>query len=121
MLRSLTLALGLGLATPAAAYLAQNGLTVAPAGQDSFHVSWTGKSGAPAFWCAAGDYAVRKLHLPPTTRIYRYDPPVRGQGEGITFGLDPTRAQRTGLLRLQGGLGVSVANARTFCAENGGR
>ncbi|WP_375262914.1 hypothetical protein [Palleronia sp.] len=122
MLRSLTLALALGAATPAAAFIAQNGLIVAPTGSDTFHVPWTGRSGAPAYWCAADDYVVRKLHLPPPgTKIYRYDRPMRRQGEGIAFDLDPARAQPTGLLLLQGGPGFSASFARTLCDETGVR
>lgn len=115
MLRSLSIALCLGLATPAGAFVAQNGLTVSAVGAQAFHVPWRGQSGTPAFWCAAGDYALRELRLPPTADIYRYDAPRRGSGEGITFGLDPARAQQTGLLRLFGGRGVSIASARTLC------
>lgn len=105
----------------AAAFTAQNGMVVDPRPDGSFTVNWTGRSGAPNFWCAAGDYAMQVLSLPGNTRIYRYDPPVRRAGQGITFGLDAGRAQPSGLLKLQGGYGLAAAHARQFCFMGRGR
>lgn len=102
-------------AMPAAAFTARNGVAVDRIGGDRFVVNYSGRSGAPAFWCAAGDYAVRALGLPPATEIYRLSPPPRGSGEGIVFGFDKRRATRTGLIRLAGGRGVSAAHARFLC------
>ena len=117
MLRSVLLLAALAAATPAAAFRAENGLTVEPVDTATFYVPWQGKSGAYHFWCAAGDYVIRELNLPTSTDIYRYDAPVRARGEGIRFGFDPNRAQKTGLIRLQGGLSLNAAYARTFCNE----
>ena len=114
----LTAAVCAALATPAAAFTAQNGLVVRADGSDAFDVAWTGPSGAPDFWCAAGDFAIRGLNLPTATRIFRYDAPRRKGGEGIRFGLDESRAQPTGLLRLQGGRGLTAAYARRFCERS---
>ena len=117
MLRPILLIVALAVATPAAAFRAENGLTVEPVDNSTFYIPWRGKSGAYHFWCAAGDYAIRGLNLPTSTTIYRYDAPVRQQGEGIRFGFDPTRATATGLIKLQGGAGLNAALARTFCNE----
>ena len=117
MLRPILIAAALAAATPAAAFRAENGLTVEPVDTSSFYVPWRGKSGARHFWCAAGDYVIRELNLPSSTDIYRYDAPVRAQGEGIRFGFDPARAQNTGLIRLYGGKGLNAAYARTFCND----
>ncbi len=102
-------------AGPAAAFMAQNGMVVRPVGETSFEVNWSGRSGAPNFWCAAGDYAMQVLGLPGNARIYRYDAPGRRAGESIAFGLDPAKGQPTGLIRLQGGRGVLAVHARQFC------
>ncbi len=112
------------LATPAQAYLARNGMVVEATGPGSFEVPWSGQSGAPAFWCAAGDYVTRGLGLSGSTRIYRYDPPVRSRGAGIRFGLDPRGAQPTGLVGFFRDRGVLASHARRFCegaARRGGR
>ena len=107
-----------GLTTPAAAFVAENGLSVQARGADGFEVRWKGPAGASDFWCAAGDFAVRDLNLPTSTTIYRYDAPRRARGEAIRFGLDERLAQRTGLLRLQGGRGLTAAYARRFCEDS---
>lgn len=105
----------LACAMPASAFTAQNGLRVEAVGETAFDVPWSGRSDAAAFWCAAGDYAVRVLHVPKSARIYRYSPPPRRSGEGIRFGLDPAEAVPNGLLRLQGGKGMSAAHGRLMC------
>ncbi|EKE45841.1 hypothetical protein OCGS_0067 [Oceaniovalibus guishaninsula JLT2003] len=107
-------------ASPSAAFTAQNGLIVTER-QPGFHVAWNGNAGAPAFWCAAGDYVIGSLGLPTDTQIYRVSPPVRRSGEGIDFGFDPAAAMPTGLLRLFGGRGLSAAYARQFCDTPAGR
>lgn len=107
-------------ALPAAAFRAQNGMIVDRVDPATFAVRWSGRSGAPGFWCAAGDYAMHVLNAPGNVRIYRYDAPGRRQGEGITFGLDPARAQSPGLGRLQGGDGVLAVHARQFCFTSAG-
>ncbi|QFU07999.1 hypothetical protein PARPLA_02519 [Rhodobacteraceae bacterium THAF1] len=117
MLRSLLIVAAFAAASPAAAFRAENGLTVEPVDNATFYIPWRGQSGARHFWCAAGDYVIRELGLPTSTDIYRYDAPVRQQGEGIRFGFDPNRATATGLLRVQGGKSLNAAYARTFCNE----
>ena len=105
------------LATPAAAFTAQNGLVVEATGSHSFHVPWRGKSGPAAFWCAAGDYAIRRLHLAPTALVYRASEPPRRSGEGIGFTLRPgDAASKTGLAVLGAkGAGLTAGHAQSFC------
>jgi hypothetical protein len=118
-MRPLALALALIAAAPAQAFTAQNGLLVRPAA-DGFTVHWRGgRAGAADFWCAAGDYAIRHLHLSPATRIYRASPPPRRSGEAVRFTRDAAQATgRTGLaiLGAEGG-GVTAGHAQSLCAE----
>ena len=102
-------------AFPAQAFLASNDLKVEPAAGGAFHVPYPGLSGARDFWCAAGDYVVRELGLPPDTRIYRTSSPPRRAGEGITFSLSPENARRPGLVHFGPGMGLTAAHARQFC------
>ena len=113
LLTALTL---LTLPTTASAWLAQNGLIVekSPGG---FTVPYRGLSGARDFWCAAGDYVVRELHLPPDTLIFRTSSPPRRSGQGISFSLSPEDAKKPGLLLLSGERGISAALAREFCHD----
>ncbi|OYX41938.1 MAG: hypothetical protein B7Z02_13705 [Rhodobacterales bacterium 32-67-9] len=116
-MRIAALLLALALATPVSAFTAQNGLIVQPEGQASFTVPWRGKAGPADFWCAAGDYAVRKLHLSPTARIYRASEPPRRSGEPIRFTLRADEAaRRTGLAVIGArGAGLSVGHAQSLC------
>lgn len=103
------------LAGPSAAFVAENRLTVAPSSAEDFSVHWRGLSGAPDFWCAAGDYVVRELNLPPTTRIHRVSG-QRGRGEEMRFSLSRAGAQPTGLFKLHGDpLSLSASHARLLC------
>ena len=116
-MRRLSLVLVLmALPTAAPAWLAQNGLVVEP-GAGGFTVPYRGLSGARDFWCAAGDYVVRELGLPPDTKIFRTSSPPRRSGQGISFSLSPENAKKPGILLLSGGRGVSAALAREFCNE----
>lgn len=104
-------------AQPAAAYIATNGLLVEPVGNTEFNVRFMGLSGAPQFWCAAGDYVVNWLDLPRTTRIYRVSPPPRKAGQGIVFTLDPAKAGPSSGLLVYGSPdeSISASLAQTFC------
>ncbi len=105
-------------ALPAQAFLASNDLKVEPAEGGAFHVPYRGLSGASDFWCAAGDYVVRGLGLPPDTRIFRTSSPPRRAGQGITFSLSPENARPTGLVHFGPGKGMTAAHARQFCETN---
>ncbi|WP_108483462.1 hypothetical protein [Oceaniglobus ichthyenteri] len=117
---ALPFAVAVGLtAAPASAYLASNGLVVQPQG-DGFYVPYRGKSGARAFWCAAGEYAQKQLGLSPSVTIFRTSEPPRRSGEGIAFSLSPGQAaSKTGLATFgtRGG-GISINHARSLCDES---
>ena len=103
-------------AAPAHAFTAQNGLVVEP-DANGFAVPWRGMAGPAYFWCAAGDYAIRALHMNPTEVVYRAPPPRRGSGEPVRFTLDPSQsAEKTGLFILgaQGG-GITAGHAQSLC------
>lgn len=109
------LAIALLTATPASAFIANNDLLVRDTGSSSFEVPYRGLSGASDFWCAAGDYVVRQLGQPGTTKIYRTSSPPRRGGKGITFSLSPDNAKRTGLFVLGNPKGISASHARSLC------
>lgn len=116
---SLIVAAALSLTAPAAlAYTARNGLQVDPIGPSSFRVPYRGKSGAPDFWCAAGDFAQSRLGLGVTDRIWRLTPVPRRSGEPMAFALSPeSAAKKTGLVVLFGrdDGSLSVASALNHC------
>lgn len=116
-MRLLPFIFALSLATPAAAFTAQNGLVVEPQGAAGFSVPWRGRSGPADFWCAAGDYAIRVLHLSPADRIYRASEPPRRAGQPVDFTLNPDEAaSSTGLFTLfQQGGGLTAGHAQSLC------
>ena len=100
----------------AQAWTAQNDFRV-DGDAAGFEVLSKGGGGAPAFWCAAGDFASKVLGLGPTDRVWRVSEPPRAGGEGIRFALSPDgAASKTGLLIWQEkDASVSVAMAVQFC------
>ncbi len=115
LLTAAALALAAGTAS-AGDFLALNGLRVAPAGGQEFHVAFGGLTGNDDFWCAAGDFVLRGLGLPPSTRIYRTSPPPRHAGEGVDFSLSDARAADSGFTRFGArDKGLSAAAAQHYC------
>lgn len=110
-------ALAASLALPAQAFRAENDHMVVPQDGNTFLVPYRGESGAPAFWCAASDYARRGLGASNDTRIYRVSEPPRRSGQGVVFSLDPTKAaSKSGLLILgQDDASQSVFGASLLC------
>ncbi len=104
-------------ASPASAFIAENDLIVRSTGGTSFEVPFRGLSGASQFWCAAGDYVVRELNQPVSTKIFRTSSPPRRAGKGITFSLSPEGATRTGLFVLGNPKGISASFARSLCGQ----
>jgi hypothetical protein len=76
-----------------------------------------GNFGVSDFWCAAGEYAARRLRASSTTRIWRLSEPPRRSGQPILFSLDPTgAASRTGLALIgQDNGSLTVGSARNKC------
>lgn len=113
-------ALTLGVAAPAAAFTARNGMRVEPVDARTFTVGFPSPDGETQYLCAAGDYVMRALGLPASTRIYRASPAPRRQGQGITFTLDEARKVRLALIttfgKNKGDGGISAGVARdTYC------
>ena len=120
MLRTALAAISLVIAfAPAAqAFTSSNGMRVEATGPVTFSVrAGRGNFGAAHFWCAAGQYADRRLNARQTDRIWRLSEPPRRSGQPIVFSLDPAgRASSTGLAVLGTDDGsLSVASARSQC------
>ncbi len=105
-------------ALPAAAFTASNGFRVVSDGSRGFVVPYSrGTSGDPAYWCAAGDYAVRALGLSPSTRIYRMTPPPV-KNAGVRFSLDAKGAVKPGITVFGSkDAGLSAALAQVQCSN----
>ncbi len=102
-------------AAPAHAFTARTGLSSSR--MRTALPSLRGMAEPADFWCAAGDYAIRALHMNPTEVVYRAPPPRRGSGEPVRFTLDPSQsAEKTGLFILgaQGG-GITAGHAQSLC------
>ena len=96
-------------------WVARNGLVVRQTSQTDFEVPWRGLSAPHEFWCAAGDFAMQRLHVPGRTRLYRVSPEHRGAGEAVRFSLSPEGAQPTGIAVIGSPLGLRASHARTLC------
>lgn len=116
-LAALALAAGL-FVSPAQAWIAQNGLIVQQVNATDFFVPYRGRPAATSFWCAAGDFVIRRLDLPPGTRLFRLSPPPRRSGQGIMFSLSAEGAQDRGV-QVWGSkdAGMSASLAQTYCAN----
>lgn len=120
MLRSLLCLAFLSAGVPAVAFSARNGMRVDPIDSQTFVVEFPSPEAETQYLCAAGDYVMRALGLPGSTRIYRASPPPRKQGQGITFTLDESRKVKMALFtsfgRDKGDGGISAVSARgTYC------
>lgn len=109
------------------AWKAENRLDVNPLpGSDAFEVVGRPGSAGADYWCAAGDYALRVLAAPAEARIYitraRGVPETSNRLEAVHFSLTPgggeTRPTPPFLSMRRVGDNLSIAFARTFCAEN---
>ena len=69
----------------------RGGLPVQPVSGTTFDVLYSSDANIHDFWCAAGNYAARKLGARSATRVYRISEPPRRAGQGIRFSLDPGR------------------------------
>jgi hypothetical protein len=106
-------------ASPAAAYIAQNGFVVERGAEGQFAVLPRGGMSAPEAWCAAGDYALVFLGKPIGTRIWRISEVPRRAGESIVFSFAPDgAASSTGLVMLYGAEdgSLSATAAQQLCA-----
>lgn len=100
----LAAALGLSLIpATASAYVAQNGYVVKSDDAGGVMVMPKGRLGVADAWCAAGDFTIRVLSMPGTTRIWRITPVPRTKGEPMHFSFSPEGAETdTGMLTVGG-------------------
>lgn len=105
------------LPVPGSAFTTQNRYFAKETGPGQFAVEWRGgPPGASAFWCAAGDFVMRGMGLPATTKIWRVSPPPLRGGEPMLFSLSPEGAAETGLMILFAeGNSLSAMGTRSFC------
>jgi hypothetical protein len=113
----LALTLTVATAAPAAAFTTLNHYFAKETGPGQFAVAWRGGLSGPSdFWCAAGDFVIRGMGLPASTRIWRVSPEPRRGGEPMLFSLSPEGSEDTGLMILFGeGNSVSAMGTRAFC------
>ncbi len=117
-------ALALGLAAPAGAFEAVNGVSVEPAAT-SFEVIGDAGLGARGVWCAAADYAQRSAGATNSQRLYIARDRARGLGQRgpVAFTLDPEGLTPTSVFILgaslsRAGSNLSVGHALGFCADH---
>ena len=107
------------LASPAAAFRAENGILVRDEGGGRFMVGPAPGQSAGDSWCAAGDFVISR-GMPTNTRIWRLSEPPRRQAEGVRFGLSSEgAASKTGLIVLGGrDASLSAIHAIQFCIRD---
>ena len=86
------------LPAPAAAFLAQNGMTATQISPTEIAVDYHPRRDDVDYWCAAGDLLQRGLGAPGKTRLWRASPKPRRSGQGVLFTLDRAKkAEGAGL------------------------
>jgi hypothetical protein len=111
---------GAAICGPALAWTAQNQFQVRDVGNGRFEVQSRGGLSDANAWCAAGDFAIRRLGVSGSTRVWRISPPPRPRGKGITFSLSPDGAAGSTGLATVGGAGNgsrSAISAQGLCAN----
>lgn len=119
MLRSMMLAVGLLVASTmgASAWTSTNGMTVTSDSARSFVVAPRGgMSNSTDYWCAAGDFAIRRLGLRPSTRLFRM---TSGSGSrGVRFSLDEKGSVSSGVTVFGSkDSGLSASLAQVYCSS----
>lgn len=118
MVRSHALVLAVGLlvgsTVGASAWTASNGMTVTSDSARSFVVAPRGgMSNSTDYWCAAGDFAIRRLGLRPSTRLFRMSSGTRG---GVRFSLDEKGSVPSGVTVFGAkDSGLSASLAQVYC------
>ena len=89
-----------------------------------FDILQNAGSGATDYWCAAGEYAIHKLGLTPTTRLYLVQPLGKGRlgRNSIGFSSAPTSGgvSSNGLTMSMNKVGQNwtVSHARAVCGSD---
>lgn len=115
MFRTLSLISMIALAGPALAFQARNSLDV-EGSEARIIVAASPGQAAPQSWCAAGDYVIRALSMPPSTAVYRLTEAPRRAGQEVTFSLQPEGAAgKSGLIEFGTDASVSAGHAQALC------
>lgn len=121
--RICSLVLIASLATPLSAqtYRAINGMMVEDAGNGTLIVSGDARLWARDYWCAAGEYAHRRLGLDQTVPLYVSGPYQRGSTV-VTFstkadGLTPVRLNSISETVRTKGATMKVGFANGYCRD----
>lgn len=119
----ITLTTSLTVAAPlaAGAFTAQNRIAVSGSA-DRIEVAGGGGFGARGAWCAAADYAQKRLGASGTTRLYVAESNTLRAGSPLLFtlnadGLSPRPVTIVGASLRTPGATLSVAHAQSFCAD----
>ena len=124
-MRLVLLVLMMILPLPAAAFTAQNGMTVVRQSQTEIEVIYRARRVDTDYWCAAGDYALRVLGASGTQRIYitrgRGTPETSDRLQSVQFSLTlPAGVEPQDGLFLkmkQVGDNLGVAFAQNYCLD----
>ena len=110
-------AVGAMLAGPAQAYYAINAFRIEAIGGDRMQVYPRGGLTYWDGWCAAGDYAIALLNLPPATPIWLISEPPRHARESLVFSFSADGAASTNGLNVIGEapLYQTAGAARAYC------
>jgi hypothetical protein len=129
LMRSALLALAITLAPGLAAaqsFTAVNQLKVVPLNNSTFEVIEARGEGARGIWCAASDFAQKRLGLTQGGRIYVHTargPSISGLGrKGVVFTADPSAlsvppSASVSVSVRQVGQGLPIQHAYLFCKD----
>lgn len=105
-----------------AVFRASNGFLVHPIGDGRFEVIPRGNSSSKGFFCAAGDYAQRRLGEPPAARVVLTSPigPAINNpgGNSAKFTVAPPGSSRNSGIFVntrRAGQSLTIGHARTLC------
>lgn len=107
-------------AGPAQAYYALNGFRIEASGADQMVVYPRGGLTYMDGWCAAGDYAIALLNLPPATKIWLISEPPRKARQTLTFSFSAEGAATINGLNVigDGPQYLTAGAARAYCRES---
>ncbi|MCJ8139680.1 hypothetical protein [Falsirhodobacter halotolerans] len=111
---AIAVALGIA-ASPASAFIAFDSYRV-DGDASRFMVQYEPGAAARNYWCAAGDFALRRLNVNPTTPIYRISPKPLPRMTGMMFSLSPEGAtDDTGIFVIPNRGYLSAGFADSLC------
>jgi len=107
-----------------AVFSAENGFLVHPIGEGRFEVIARGSSAAQGYFCAAGDYARRRLGAMPADRVVVVEPlgPAinnpGGKSAKFTVGAQGTGSSSISPSVRRVGQSMSIGHARALCRNS---